>query len=174
MATPQVSAQSASRDDEQCTGVFIRLFKSLEQRGLFIAHDPIDSPCLYVVFHPILVRELSEFTILHNGHRIRNQQSAEFSGHSPNYFYDAIGPDTPARQDTDLNASFSLDSAASACEIADWRSDVDPPRTWDPRLQHIIDDMFSPGELGTLPLCLGEKAYLALRAAYQSRLAMRT
>ena len=62
---------------EQCTGVFIRLFKSLEQRGLFIAHDPIDSPCLYVVFHPILVRELSEFTTLHNGHRIRKQQGAE-------------------------------------------------------------------------------------------------
>ena len=69
-----------------CTDVYLQIFHKLQQDGKFQAQDPIDMPCLYAVFHPLLKEDLRNHMRIYNQHVISKQDGALYTGKSPNYF----------------------------------------------------------------------------------------
>ena len=150
------------------TGVFITIFKTLEEKGYYTSLDPVDAPCLFEVFNPILERHVASWIPQWNSHRIRKQNNVQFSGYSPNVMFDSLLDVFPPTQFTELNPDLTLDDVARACQISDWRDPVEARPVLDADFMAICEQ--------TLPSPLdrnlrnGSDLYIQLRTAYRTHL----
>jgi hypothetical protein len=151
-----------------CTKKYIQMFKYLQDNSLFIPLNPIDMECAQAIFRPLLTRDLQQFKVRHNAHRIRKQHNVQYSGKSPQYMFDALDAKWPARLDRPIR-DLDFDIVANVCDIPDWKRNPDVQSPVDPHFQQVYDATITKAPTFEFAM----HAYISLRTAWTRALEQR-